>query len=126
MNKNAPLKKIRVKYRSNPWITQGIIKLMYTRYHMHKKAARSSDSLIHNEYKQCRNQAVKAVLVVQKAKKDFYTQRGILYPTFQVSSRIPAELTMARLLLYTREGNTEDPSNYRPIPVCIITLTNTV
>ena len=41
---HAPMKSLRLKKRSNPWMTHHIIKLTYERDHVHTKATQSNDS----------------------------------------------------------------------------------
>ena len=43
-DKHAPVKSLRLKKRSNPWMTHDIIKLMYERDHVHAKATQGNDS----------------------------------------------------------------------------------
>ena len=43
-DKHAPMKSLRLKKRSNPWMTHHIIKLMYECEHVHAKATQSNDS----------------------------------------------------------------------------------
>ena len=43
-DKHAPMKSLRQKARSNPWMTHDIIKVMYERDHVHAKATQSNDS----------------------------------------------------------------------------------
>ena len=43
-DKHAPMKSLRHKKRSNPWMTPDIIKLTYERDHVHAKATQSNDS----------------------------------------------------------------------------------
>ncbi len=72
MNKHAPLKIHRLKDRNNPWITREIVLLMYKRDNIHKKAVRSSNQQLFDEYRKCRNSVVKEI---RKAKKDYYTNK---------------------------------------------------
>ncbi len=65
-DKYAPIKEIRVKDRNNPWVTSDIIKLMYERDHVHKKAVKTGDSLLFEHYKVLRN---KVTSCLDNAKK---------------------------------------------------------
>ena len=54
-NKHAPFVERRLKSRSNPWITPNIVKLMYRRDFLHKRAVTLKDESAWDEYKNMRN-----------------------------------------------------------------------
>ncbi len=67
-NKHAPLKRFRLKNRSNPWISQDIVKTMYKRDYLHKKFKATNDPNLLKEYKSTRNRLVK---LIRQAKKRY-------------------------------------------------------
>ena len=67
--KHAPFKTIRLKKRSNPWISADIIKLMYERDHVHKTATKNNDSALYGRYKRLRNQVT---AMINANKKEYY------------------------------------------------------
>jgi len=54
-NKHAPIKSFRLKNRNTPWISKEIIKLMYERDHLHKKAKKQNNDILWNNYRISRN-----------------------------------------------------------------------
>ena len=68
-SKHAPLKSIRVKNRSNPWMTRDILKRMYNRDYLHKKANQRKSQELWEQYKCARNDVVHAI---KKAQSDYY------------------------------------------------------
>ena len=68
-NRHAPIKESRVKNRQNPWITSEIIKTMYRRDYLHRKASQTSDSDLINEYRMLRN---KVIFTISTEKKKYY------------------------------------------------------
>ena len=67
--KHVPFKTIRLKKRSNPWISADTIKLMYERDHVHKTATKNSDPALYGRYKPLRNQVT---ALINANKKDYY------------------------------------------------------
>ena len=67
-DKHAPMKSLRQKERSNPWMTHDIIKLMYERDHVHAKATQSNDSRLWQDYRNLRNK----VTPIIKERKNVY------------------------------------------------------
>ena len=67
-----PTHTVKVKNRSNPWVTRDILLLMYKRDDLHKEALKSKDPIIYTEYRKLRNKVVKEV---RKAKKVYYTDQ---------------------------------------------------
>ena len=67
-DKRAPMKSLRLKERSNPWMTHDIIKIMYERDHVHAKATQSNDSRLWQEYHNLRNK----VTCIIKERKNVY------------------------------------------------------
>ncbi len=68
-NKHAPIKQMRVKDRNNPWVSSDIIKMMYERDNVHKKAVKTGDPLLFDQYKVLRNNISTSL---DKAKKQHY------------------------------------------------------
>ena len=67
-DKRAPMKSLRQKERSNPWMTHDIIKLMYERDHVHAKATQSNDSRLWQNYRNLRNKVARII----KERKNVY------------------------------------------------------
>jgi hypothetical protein len=74
-NAYAPFKSSRLKNRQNKWITPEIVKLIYKREFLHKKALKSPDNLRKNslwqEYRMTRNKITK---LIKKTKLHYYSQ----------------------------------------------------
>jgi exonuclease III len=68
-DKHAPMRECRVKDRCNPWITPEIIKMMYKRDYLHRKALANNDKSLWDEYKQIRNHITS---FIKKAKYAHY------------------------------------------------------
>ena len=64
-DKHAPMKSLRLKKRSNPWITHDIIKLMYQRDKAHAKAKHTNLPLLWQIYRELRN---KVTCVIKERK----------------------------------------------------------
>ena len=64
-DKRAPMKSLRQKERSDPWMTYAIIKLMYERDHVHYKATQSNDSRLWQDY---RNLRKKVTCIIKERK----------------------------------------------------------
>ena len=74
-DRHAPMKSLRLKKRSNPWMTHDIIKLMYERDHVHNKATQSNDSKkLWQDYRNLQNK-VTSIIKEQKSVyfNDIYT-----------------------------------------------------
>jgi hypothetical protein len=73
-DKYAPFTNKRLKNRSNPWITPDIIKLIYRREYLHKKALKATNENEKNsywsDYKKTRNLVTKTI---REAKLEFYS-----------------------------------------------------
>ena len=54
-DRHAPMTSLRLKKRSNPWMTHDIIKLMYERDYVHAMATQSNDSKLWQDYRNLRN-----------------------------------------------------------------------
>jgi exonuclease III len=74
-DKYVPFTIRRLKNRSNPWITPDIVKLIYQREYLHKKALKATTDEEKNtywsDYKKARNLVTKTI---RKAKLEFYSQ----------------------------------------------------
>ena len=68
-NNHPPFVERRLKSRSNPWMTPNIVKSMYRRDFLHKKAVMSNDPFAWEQYKCLRN-AVNSE--VNTAKRNYY------------------------------------------------------
>ena len=65
-NKHAPIVERRLKSRNNPWITPNIIKLMYRRDFLHKRAVTLKDESAWEEYKNMRNTVNREVNITKR------------------------------------------------------------
>ena len=66
-NKPAPIKERRVKHRHNPWIGSDIIKLMYERDFIHKKARMQNCPKMWAHYKSLRKNVTNSINQAKKA-----------------------------------------------------------
>ena len=64
---NAPFKRVKIKSRPNPFITQEIKQLMKTRDLWHKSAIRTSDRLHLNAYRFFRQEVKREIRLAKKA-----------------------------------------------------------
>ena len=74
-DKHAPRKSLRLKKRSNPWITHDIIKLMYQRDNVHANAIQKSDPLLWQQYRELRN---KVTCVIKVRKNAYFSDMNVL------------------------------------------------
>ena len=74
-DKHAPMKILRLKKRSNPWITHDIIKLMYQRDNVHANAIQNSDPLLWQKYRELRN---KVTCVIKERKNAYFSDINVL------------------------------------------------
>ena len=63
------MKSVRLKKRSNPWITHDIIKLMYERDHVHAKATQGNGSKLWQDYHNLRN---KVTGIIKERKNSYF------------------------------------------------------
>ena len=68
-DKHAPYTERRLKERHNPWISPDIVKKMYRRDYLNKKAVLLNDDIFWNQYRETRNAVQHDIL---KAKKSHY------------------------------------------------------
>ena len=67
VNKHVKIKEIRVKDRSNPWVTNEILALIYKRDYTHRMTVRLSSSDKKNEYKKLRNLVISTIRNSQRS-----------------------------------------------------------
>ena len=87
-NSNAHLQKFTVKPKSNPWISTEILKLIYTRDHLHKVAISLNSEIAWADYRSFRN---KVTATIRKAKSSFYTSKDfgdLQLPNLELSQPI--------------------------------------
>ena len=68
-DRHAPMKSLRLKKRSNPWMTHDIIKLMYERDYVHAKATQNNDSKLWQDYRNLRN---KVTCIIKERKNAYF------------------------------------------------------
>ena len=71
-NKFAPIKRMRVKNRNNPWMDNEILEKMYERDYKHKKAVSTKDDTMWSQYKCLRNEVT--TLIKRKKREYFITK----------------------------------------------------
>ena len=71
-NKHVPIHTRRLKKRNNPWVTPNIVKLMYERDYLKRKAVRLKDSTLWNKYVSLRN---KVTHLIREGKRDYATDK---------------------------------------------------
>ena len=64
-HKHAPFVERRLKKRNNPWVSPDIVKLMYRRDFLHKKAVSSKDQTLWKEYQRARNNVNAAITLAK-------------------------------------------------------------
>ena len=69
------MKSLKLKNRSNPWITHDILKLMYQRDNAHAKAIQKNDPLLWQNYRELRN---KVTCVFKERKKAYFSDINVL------------------------------------------------
>ena len=68
----APLKTVRVKQRSEPWVTGEILEFIRNRTKIFRKFKRTKESSLYNKYVELRN---KVQALKNKAKAEYYIQK---------------------------------------------------
>ena len=68
-DRHAPMKSLRLKKRSNPWMTHDIMNLMYERDYVHAKATQSNDSKLWQDYRYLRN---KVTCIIKERKNAYF------------------------------------------------------
>jgi hypothetical protein len=71
-DKYAPIRRMRVKNRNNPWIDNEVLDKMYERDHIHKKAVSCKDDELWNQYKLLRNEVTS---LIRNKKKEYYVDK---------------------------------------------------
>ena len=74
-DRHAPMKSLRLKKRSNPWMTHDIIKLMYERDYVHAKATQNNDSKLWQDYRNLRN---KVTCIIKDRKNAYFNDTHTL------------------------------------------------
>jgi hypothetical protein len=69
---HAPLRTIRAKNRHNPWMTGDLLSLMYERDRVKKKALKTKNTVIWEQYKLLRNQVVHNI---KQAQRSYYKEQ---------------------------------------------------
>ena len=65
-DRHAPRREFRVKSRNKPWISKDIIKLMNQRDFVHKKAIKTKDQHIFDQYKNARNGVTRSIRLLKQ------------------------------------------------------------
>lgn len=66
LNDHAPLKRVKIKSRPNPFVTTEIRQLMKTRDRWHKRANKSNDVLHWNAYRFFRQEVKRELRIAEK------------------------------------------------------------
>ena len=72
-NNCAPFETRRLKNRNNPWIDNNILRLIYKRDHLKRKAVKYKSDVLWESYKQIRNSVTE---LIRSSKKKYY-ENGI-------------------------------------------------
>ena len=72
VNRHVSTKQVRLKNRSNPWLTPKILELIYKRDYTHRTSIRLKNSDMMAEYKHLRNEVVNNI---RKSQQDYYKQK---------------------------------------------------
>ena len=65
-NKCAPFETRRLKNRNNPWIDNNIVRLIYKRDHLKRKAVKYKTDVLWESYKQIRNSVTELITSSRK------------------------------------------------------------
>ena len=65
-NKCAPFETRRLKNRNNPWIDNNIVRLIYKRDHLKRKAVKYKSDVLWESYKQIRNSVTELIRSSEK------------------------------------------------------------
>ena len=71
-NKHAPMKMMRAKERYYPWVNLEIVKLIYERNHIKKRAVKTKSEHLWQKLKKLRN---KITLLIRKRRKEYYEEK---------------------------------------------------
>ena len=72
IDKHAPLKTKRIRNKRSPWITNELLREIYKRDFLKKKAASTNDPLIWKEFKGARNKVNNSI---KKAKRKYFSEK---------------------------------------------------
>ena len=105
LNDHAPVKKIKIKSRPNPFVTREIKQLMKTRDHWRKKAIRTNDKLCWNGYRFFRQEVKKELRLAEKiyVREQILNNQGNTNAIWKVINRCMSRNNTAKAL-----SNTED------------------
>jgi hypothetical protein len=71
-DKFAPIRRMRVKNRNNPWMDNEVLDKMYERDYIHKKAVSDRDNELWKQYKCLRNEVTS---LIRRKKKEYYVTK---------------------------------------------------
>ena len=71
-NKHAPFRTMRLKDRNNPWITSEIVRKIYRRDFLKRKAVRKKDPLLFAQYRKMRNEITSEI---RKKRSKYYNEK---------------------------------------------------
>ena len=71
-NKHAPFRTMRLKDRKNPWVTPEIVRKMYRRDFMKRKAVKNKDPVLFMHYRKLRNEITSEL---RKKRKTYYSDK---------------------------------------------------
>ena len=106
LNEHAPIKRIKIKSRPNPFITREIRELMRTRDRWHKSAIKTNDPLHWNAYRLFRQEVKKEIRLAEKVhvRSEILNSNGNTNAIWKVIDRcLPKKAT-------SRPRSTEDPA----------------
>ena len=72
IDKHAPLKTKRIRNNRSPWITNELLREIYKRDFLKKKATSTNDPLIWKEFKDARNKVNNSI---KKAKRKYFSEK---------------------------------------------------
>ena len=82
----APFETRRLKNRNNPWIDNTIVRLMYKRDHLKRKAVKYKSDELWESYKQIRNTVTE--LIISSKKKLFWLQAKINFTNMRPGAEV--------------------------------------
>ena len=98
LDQHAPIKRLKIKSRSNPFITPEIKQLMKTRDRWHRKAIQTNDKLCWNGYRFFRQEMKRELRLAEKihVRNEIANGRGNTNATWKILNRCMSRGTVKR------------------------------
>ena len=98
LDQHSPIKRIKIKSRSNPFVTPEIKQLMKTRDHWHRKAIQTNDKICWNGYCFFRQEVKRELRLAEKihVRNEIANSRGNTNATWKILNRCMSRGTAKR------------------------------